>query len=141
MKNLLILALFLLVPVVAFGGQVHVTTCNEGQDCTLVIHAPVLAGTNTAGTTWKAVLIDVTVGTPSTSLSDSIINSATEKADIASGDVIEFSVRRNLIGVSNAGGVAAKKAAMDALVDGIIANKEIILQRTYNWYGYQQPAQ
>ena len=54
---------------------------------------------------------------------------------------VEFTVYRNLTGVSNAGNLTQKKAAMDMLVDTEIEIKVGVWQKKYNWYGYQQPSQ
>jgi hypothetical protein len=140
----IIFILFLFFPATLWAGQAHIGLCDKQDNCEVTVHFDMPSGDNTAGFSWQTVFTDTGVVT-ATRLSDTLINSNTEKTNIANGSLLEINLGKiSLIGVKNAGTLADQKAALDLLTDPsakLVTDEVGIIQDTHRWYGYQQPPQ
>jgi len=113
----------------------HVLQRFTPERIVLILHTATPAGNNSAGLTWKTVLLaagaagttSLTVGT-----GPGQITSA-EAAQVTAGDVLEF---RREIKFPTAGNNAAKVALLNEIVPGIIAEELARLQTVHKFYGF-----
>lgn len=115
-------------------STVHVLEQNNGE-FRCVLHFAVPAGNNSAGLTWKAVGLAsgrtgttrLTEGTGPGQITTS------EKAQVVSGDVVEFESMLR----AESGGLtgALLGATVDAMATAAIAAYQAEFARTFKWYG------
>lgn len=117
-------------------AKVHVLDQQSPGRYRCVLHFAVPAGNNSAGITWKNALLRA-FGTPATILPDGDGTggtiSATEKASVVAGDVVERVVTIE----AETGGTSA--AAMGATVDAeaarLISEEQTRLGAQLKWFG------
>lgn len=106
-------------------SKVHILTGDENENYHAVIHFPVPAGNNSAGQSWKDVL--VADGNNKTVL---ININAQELTDIQSGVVVEFVT---ILRRAESGG--GSDSQITAMVNDLIEEEKKRLARKYKYYG------
>lgn len=110
-------------------AKVHVLSGGPGgYNC--VAHALVPVGSNTAGLTWKAVVVGAGLTGPGTA------GDAAEKAQIVAGDVLEVP----FVMAVDAKKVTAGKLTteLEAIATRVIAARFAELSAQYAYWGYSQ---
>ena len=112
-------------------SKIHILQENKGV-FRAVIHTPVLAGSNTAGKTWKEVLLSsglsgssvLTVGTSAGNITQ------VEMDTITTGDVLEFEMNLRV----ESGG--ATLTSLNEMVNEFLLGKQKELKATLKYYGF-----
>ena len=112
-------------------SKIHATTYDTSGNCFGFIHAPIPAGNNSVGNSWKAVWLAAgknTTGMVTGTGIGQIL--AAEAAQIASGDVIEVpaSIPQSVI--------SQGAAAIDTFANTLIASYIASFKQQYPYYGW-----
>ena len=117
-------------------AKIHILTASQGL-YDLVIHVATPAGNNSAGISWKNVIIGA--GRNTTRLTEG--NGAgqittVEKASIIAGDLIEIATSVP----AESGGTTAQQltAGLDLLATARISEALALFQKQYKYFGYTQ---
>ena len=117
-------------------ADIHVITIANGR-AQMVCHIPIPAGTNAAGVSWQAALVNSGIGGTTVLLdgdgSDGTIGAA-EKASIQAGALFEV-VTDELIPDSVSTG-PTRLTYIDAVYNAIVAREQARLQSQLKYFGF-----
>ena len=113
-------------------AKIHIMEQSGSDDFRVVLHFPVPSGSNSAGKTWKSVML-ACGRTGSTSMTEGAGPgqiTTVEKATIVAGDT--FELQTSIRAMSSGGG---STAVVEGMADILINECKTEIARTYKWYG------
>jgi len=120
-------------------SKTHILETDNNLEYNVVVHIAVPAGSNSAGKSWKDVVLGagLNVSRLTEGVAPGNITTA-ELASITAGDIIEFST--SVKAESGGRTVIEMKSAVNKMVDQFITDKLDELKNKYKYYGHTQDA-